>query len=325
MDPAAPRLDGYEIATSLGPELWLARRLADGVVVELRVCPIAGDDVDAICRFLDRGRVAGEIDHPGLTRVLHVDVAGDRSFVASELVEGVDVSRLAAGPRALPFSAAAAIGLACAEGLGALHRRHVAHGAVRAEHVIVSTAGRVALTGLTFGGDDGAADDLRALGALLDRLGGALAGVAGRIARGELTSAAAVAQAITRAVPPAPAPVLASLAARHLGLRPVRSGGALVPLVAVGGVALLALALVSWRMRARAASSGVPDAGITADATPAPDTLPAPAAPAPAGPTAEISAVLPDAGPSHAPAFAPAHRPKHRPVNWDPDSPLPPP
>jgi serine/threonine protein kinase len=318
MDEPTPRLEKYEIVRPLDSQRWLARRLADGVDVELQWISISSDDVEAIMHFLDRGKMVAELHHPNVCLVLDVDIAGDRSYVASELTPGTDVESLAGSPK-LTAAVVAAVAGGCAAALAALHERSIAHGAVRAKNVIVKESGRVVLGGISFGGQPDAAGDLRALGELIVQLHGGerLDEIGARAIAGGFGTAGEIAKAIADAVTPAAAPALAGLAGGR------RAGGErLLQLGLVAAIVLIGILIAAVALGRRHSSSppAPPQQQHVASALP-PDAGPA------ANPV--VVALPPDAAPRVVvvtkPDAAPAKHHHHQAATWNPDSPLPPP
>jgi serine/threonine-protein kinase len=174
------RLSQYNTLGRLGAgamgELYRARDTRHGRTVALRILPpaIAGDPERRL-RFLHDAERAAALSHPNIATLYDVGEDGDQLFAAFEFVPGDSLkSIIAAGPihphRAV--QAAAQIADALAEG----HSRGMVHGALDAEHVVITPKGNAKV--LDFGlsswsgapvqtSEADAFDDLAALGLLL--------------------------------------------------------------------------------------------------------------------------------------------------------------
>ncbi len=113
-------------------EVWLAER-EDGTRVALkRALPDFAADPRFRRMFLDEVRIASALDHPGIVRVLESGEDEGVPWIAMELVEGADASRLAARGRRrgspLPEVAALRIGVEVARALHAAHEARDAEG-----------------------------------------------------------------------------------------------------------------------------------------------------------------------------------------------------
>ena len=115
------------------------------------------------------------MSHPSIAALF--DVVEDQSGIALAH-EHVDGRSLAAtmGGTALNPRLAVAIGIQVADGLAELHASDLSHGAVDAEHIVISNRGQAKLVdaGLMtwLGEGKGQADDIAALGALLSAMAG---------------------------------------------------------------------------------------------------------------------------------------------------------
>lgn len=133
---------------------------ADGGLVVVKEARSDGD----VARLTREAAMLARCRHPGVVALLGVD---DRAIRLRHA--GTALSRLG------PFPADQAAGIVCAvaDVVHALHRLGVVHGDLEAAHVLLDERGRPRLCGFGQAGertDDGAADDVAAIGRLLASL-----------------------------------------------------------------------------------------------------------------------------------------------------------
>lgn len=136
---------GYLLEKMLGKggmaEVFRAKKIGPhGVEMTIalkRVLPQYADSAERIGRFLEEMKIAAQLSHANIVKVLDFGEADGRYFLALELVEGLDVRSLCvelaekaktAGPRyagqergLLPPAVAAHIGIETAKGLAYMH------------------------------------------------------------------------------------------------------------------------------------------------------------------------------------------------------------
>ena len=102
----------------------------------------AARDRRAVHRFLTANRLIGTVDHPGLPR--HVE-AGELEpglfYVAYEYVEAQPLSARLARTGPISYNELRPLLKGILAPLAAIHRAHLVHGDVKAENILVSTAG----------------------------------------------------------------------------------------------------------------------------------------------------------------------------------------
>jgi serine/threonine-protein kinase len=96
------RLGPYRILERRGTggmaEVFLAEKRGPGGF-ELRVAlkrmlPHLGDDPDFVAMFLDEARIAAQLSHPNIVRILDIESLQGRYFIAMEYVDGPTLARL---------------------------------------------------------------------------------------------------------------------------------------------------------------------------------------------------------------------------------------
>jgi len=147
------RVGTYEIVALLGAggmgEVYRARdpRLAREVAVKILPLHLARDP-DAMARFEREARAVAALSHPNILAIYDVGTHEGASYVVTELLEGETLrSRLDRSP--LPWTKAAEIGAAIADGIAAAHARSIIHRDLKPANVFLTSDGRVKI--LDFG------------------------------------------------------------------------------------------------------------------------------------------------------------------------------
>lgn len=153
----------YDIASELGRGgmgvVYRARRQGAGHDVALKVIgdvdrPGTGPSPEALARFQREARIAQELDHPGIVKVLDSGMEGEAAWFAMELVEGEPLSQCILERE---FTWQAAVGLVrdVADALAVAHARGVLHRDIKPGNIILDSEDKPHLT------DFGLAKDLR--------------------------------------------------------------------------------------------------------------------------------------------------------------------
>jgi serine/threonine protein kinase/formylglycine-generating enzyme required for sulfatase activity len=136
---ARPAVPGWEFIEPVGAgaqgTVWRALRLADSVMAAVKVFRLADEEVAA--RLDAESAALKALDHPAIVRVLESGETIDgRLFIATEFVEGCDLSRLLSAERLLPERA---LGIAqqVAAGLAHSHEKGVVHRDLKPANVLV--------------------------------------------------------------------------------------------------------------------------------------------------------------------------------------------
>ena len=139
------RLGPYEILAPLGAggmgEVYRARDPRLGREVAVKVLPEEfGSDKERLSRFEQEARAASALNHPNILVVYDIGIAGGRSFIAMELVDGKSLREiLDAGPMA--FRKGLDLAAQIAEGLAKAHANGIVHRDLKPENVMVSRDG----------------------------------------------------------------------------------------------------------------------------------------------------------------------------------------
>jgi len=99
------------------------------------------DQPESAARREAEGRIARELEHPGLVKVYETSFDGDRAFLVMELVLGSTLEELSAeGP--LPLTQTADLGAQLADTLASVHAAGIVHRDVKPSNVLLASAGR---------------------------------------------------------------------------------------------------------------------------------------------------------------------------------------
>jgi serine/threonine protein kinase len=151
---------------------WLLERVAVGGMAEVflasnpsfaplvalkRILPNVAANQDFIAMFLDEARIAGQLDHEGIARILDLGKHQDSYFLAMEYVAGQDLRALWDRAREanvpIPLPMVCALVMRMADALDHAHRKrdakgrplHIIHRDVSPQNVLVSYDGDVKL------------------------------------------------------------------------------------------------------------------------------------------------------------------------------------
>jgi serine/threonine-protein kinase len=140
------RLDELLGAGGMGL-VFRATPVDGGASVALKVLRAElSDDETFRRRFAHEARSAGELEHPGLVRVLGAGEADGRAYLAVELVEGVTLGERIATDGPLPIAGVARLASEVGEALDVLHERGVVHRDVKSSNIMLRDDGAALLT-----------------------------------------------------------------------------------------------------------------------------------------------------------------------------------
>ena len=112
-----------------------------------RILPEVTDEDDFVRELEDEARIASELDHPSIARVLDFGAIEGTSFIAYELVDGVDLrvvfenASMAGEP--LPIAFLLHVFARVSEGLAHAHDRDIVHRDVSPHNIVLSRSGDV--------------------------------------------------------------------------------------------------------------------------------------------------------------------------------------
>ncbi len=150
---AGLRLGPYEILSLLGAggmgEVYRARDVRLGREIAIKVLPEhLSQEIDARMRFEREAKAIAALSHPNILSIFDVGNENGIHYAVTELLEGETLkSRLSYGR--LPWSLAAEIGTALAEGLAAAHSKAIIHRDLKPSNVFLTSDGPIKI--LDFG------------------------------------------------------------------------------------------------------------------------------------------------------------------------------
>ncbi|HTE56285.1 MAG TPA: tetratricopeptide repeat-containing protein kinase family protein, partial [Kofleriaceae bacterium] len=222
-------------------DVWVAQDTELDREVALKVIRTGAElDQEARDRLRVEAQAVGRLSHPNVVRIDELGSEGDVLFCAMELVDGVTLREWLAAPRR--WREVLDVLLAAGRGVAASHAASLVHGALSADAILITPAGRTLVGNFAMG--ERAVDpleDQRAFAAVMDEA--LLGGRAGRAPRG-------LARCIRRGQSPDPADRWPSMDA----LIAAASRAAALPRrrrrVALGvGLAAAIAGLALWRLR----------------------------------------------------------------------------
>ncbi|MGC4120152.1 MAG: serine/threonine-protein kinase [Myxococcales bacterium] len=138
-------------------ELFLATRADaapdDPPLVIKRILPSMGENPEFCSMFLNEARVAAQLIHPNIVRVLDLGQVDDQLYVALEFIDGLDLSQILSARGRLSAPVAARIALGVCEALAYAHEAKdlqgnaldVVHRDVSPDNVMVTRHGGIKL------------------------------------------------------------------------------------------------------------------------------------------------------------------------------------
>ncbi len=147
------RVGPYEILTPVGAggmgEVYRARDPRLGREVAIKILPLhRTHDPDAMARFERESRAVAALSHPNILAIYDVGTHEGTSYAVTELLEG-ETLRARLERSQLPWTRAAEIGAAIADGVAAAHARGIIHRDLKPGNVFLTSDGRVKI--LDFG------------------------------------------------------------------------------------------------------------------------------------------------------------------------------
>ena len=151
MPPTLHRLAHYRIEAFLGEgtyaEVYRAVDEHMGRIVALKILkPAMVTDADALRRFLQEARLAGDLFHQRLAVVLEAGEAEGRYYLAMRYVDGPNLAQALAERGPLPWEEALRLTRQIAEGLSILHERGIVHRDLKPQNILLEKGRDAVLT-----------------------------------------------------------------------------------------------------------------------------------------------------------------------------------
>ncbi|MEX2558463.1 MAG: serine/threonine-protein kinase [Pirellulales bacterium] len=149
-------LGPYHCIDSIGRggmgEVYKAEHSIMGRVVAVKVLPRSKSSPEAIASFAREIRTQAQLDHQNLVRAYDAGHDGNVHFLVTEYVPGLDLRKLVRRQGRLGMSAAAAIIVQAANGLGYAHSRGLIHRDVKPGNLLVTPDGHTKVSDLGLAG-----------------------------------------------------------------------------------------------------------------------------------------------------------------------------
>jgi len=136
------RQDGI-ITTCRGWDTHMNRVVAIKVLRE-----VYSTDAKFVARFQQEAKAASALQHPNIVQVYDYGQTEGNYYIVMELIEGTDLRRYLRGRGVLDVDRSVIIAHDVALGLGAAHRRGIAHRDVKPQNILVGRDGSIKLTDL---------------------------------------------------------------------------------------------------------------------------------------------------------------------------------
>ncbi|MCM8542487.1 MAG: protein kinase [Lentisphaeraceae bacterium] len=148
--------------------VWLSHHsgLNLPVAIKLLDMQLAEDDPDFLNRFMQEGRLAGQLNHKNIVRIYDAGMEGNAAFIAMEYIEGCDTLELLEARGALPPDEVLGLAIGISEALQEAHSLGIIHRDIKPDNILATTEGRIKLA------------DLGLAKHIDDNLGGTMAGTA---------------------------------------------------------------------------------------------------------------------------------------------------
>src|SRR6185437_15161710 len=129
-------------------EVWLGRHelLGRNVAVKFLLGAVIDRNDPAFTTFVEGARAAASLEHPGLNKVYHADVADGVPYLVLELLDGPNLSDVVERSGPLDLRSARTVLEAIGEALAELNQHELIHRDLKPSNVMVTAAGRVVVT-----------------------------------------------------------------------------------------------------------------------------------------------------------------------------------
>jgi len=145
------RFAGFAVEAELGAGgmgmVVLARQESlDRLAVLKRIHPQLVADAELEARFEREAIAAARLHHPNVVGVYDRFTYRGDTFIATEYVDGVDLSKILSSEQRLPWRIASMIALELARGLEAIHATGTLHRDIKPQNILVGRRGEVKVT-----------------------------------------------------------------------------------------------------------------------------------------------------------------------------------
>ena len=145
------KIGPYQIVDVLhgGPRRLYRVRAADGRLLALKTIEVAGLTADARERFDREAAICKQLDHPNLVKVYDSGEDAGVLYLAMDLLEGADLSKVLAERRPLTWEQRLSTMEQVCDGLSYAHARQLVHRDIKPANIFLENSGRARI--LDFG------------------------------------------------------------------------------------------------------------------------------------------------------------------------------
>ncbi|MCM8527612.1 MAG: protein kinase [Lentisphaeraceae bacterium] len=148
--------------------VWLSYHTGLNMPVAIKLLDMkqAEEDPDFLNRFMQEGRLAGQLNHKNIVRIYDAGMEGNSAYIVMEYIEGCDTLELLEARGALPPDEVLGLAIGISEALQEAHSLGIIHRDIKPDNILATTEGRIKLA------------DLGLAKHVDDNLGGTMAGTA---------------------------------------------------------------------------------------------------------------------------------------------------
>ena len=109
---------------------------------------LAEEDPDFLNRFMQEGRLAGQLNHKNIVRIYDAGIEGKNAYIVMEFIEGCDTLELLESRGALPPDEVLALAISVTEALAEAHSLGIIHRDIKPDNILATNEGRIKLADL---------------------------------------------------------------------------------------------------------------------------------------------------------------------------------
>lgn len=130
--------------------VWLSYHTGLNIPVAIKLLnmDLAKDDPDFLNRFMQEGRLAGQLNHKNIVRIYDAGMEGGAAFIVMEFIEGCDTLELLEERGIISPDEVLGLAIAVAEALQEAHSLGIIHRDIKPDNILATTKGRIKLADL---------------------------------------------------------------------------------------------------------------------------------------------------------------------------------